>query len=82
MIYHGWRRERSFRSDAVLCVVSEVFQCDLCPQWFRARKSLNHHLEVHLGRTRCPVCHMVLSRKFALKRHMARAHPDRAGEFE
>ncbi|XP_043227969.1 broad-complex core protein isoforms 1/2/3/4/5-like isoform X10 [Amphibalanus amphitrite] len=51
-----------------------VFRCDQCPQWFRTRKSLGYHSAVHQGRTRCPVCHLVLSRKFALKRHLASAH--------
>ena len=56
-----------------------MFRCDQCPQWFRTKKSLGYHSEVHQGRTRCPVCQLVLSRKFALKRHLASAHPGQAG---
>ncbi|XP_037078023.1 putative zinc finger protein 702 [Pollicipes pollicipes] len=49
--------------------------CALCGAVFRHPDSLRFHKEVHKGRTRCPVCGRVFSRRAYLTQHLRMCHP-------
>ncbi|XP_023016399.1 uncharacterized protein [Leptinotarsa decemlineata] len=48
--------------------------CPICHKVFTHPYSLHHHKPVHLGRTKCTICNVVLSRKYNLKMHMKSRH--------
>lgn len=50
------------------------FACNICGKNFLHPDSLKHHRSTHRGETRCPICHIVLSRIFNLKRHILAMH--------
>jgi hypothetical protein len=50
------------------------FACNICGKKFLHPDSLKHHRSAHRGETQCPVCHIVLSRIFNLKRHILTMH--------
>jgi uncharacterized Zn-finger protein len=51
-----------------------MFVCKLCGKKFGRHDSLTHHRRFHQGHTTCPVCQMVFSRVFTLRRHMLKVH--------
>ena len=50
------------------------FPCALCGKTFALRTSLTHHMGLHRGETRCPVCHRVFSRKGHMLNHLRTVH--------
>lgn len=50
------------------------FPCPVCEKIFQHESTLNSHLKVHTGETRCTVCGKVLSRKADLRRHARSLH--------
>ncbi|KAF0293943.1 Broad-complex core protein isoform 6 [Amphibalanus amphitrite] len=55
---------------------SWAHRCEQCGAAFRHPDSLRFHREVHQGRTACPVCGHVFSRRSYLRQHLQRKHPD------
>jgi len=68
---HDWSRGSS-----VLTASADArkFVCKLCGKKFGRHDSLTHHKSLHQGHTKCPVCQMVFSRVFSLRRHMLTVH--------
>ncbi|XP_043189685.1 longitudinals lacking protein, isoforms A/B/D/L-like isoform X8 [Amphibalanus amphitrite] len=50
------------------------FPCALCGKTYALRTSLTHHMGLHRGETRCPVCQKVFSRKGHMLNHLRTAH--------
>ncbi|EAU77826.1 AGAP012669-PA [Anopheles gambiae str. PEST] len=54
--------------------LDKKYKCKVCGKGFVTCKSLNMHLHIHSGRTKCGICGAVLSRTANLKRHMKLKH--------
>nr|CAD7438115.1 unnamed protein product [Timema bartmani] len=50
------------------------YVCSVCGSAYSHSKTLGSHLQLHLGGTKCQICHKVLSRKCHLNRHMLKRH--------
>lgn len=50
------------------------FRCSECNREYGSKKSLELHMSVHKGRTKCHICNRILSRKYELKVHLRKAH--------
>lgn len=49
-------------------------RCKMCGKTFANMGSLYKHNNVHKGKTRCPICKVLLSRIDHMKRHMVAKH--------
>ncbi|KAJ9587694.1 hypothetical protein L9F63_018874, partial [Diploptera punctata] len=54
--------------------IAKTFDCSVCGKVFRHPKSLRQHRKTHTGETKCPVCYMVMSRKYELRVHLRKRH--------
>nr|CAD7267905.1 unnamed protein product [Timema shepardi] len=52
----------------------DEFSCGVCGKRFRHQISVKLHQTLHQGNTVCPLCGIVLSRTYSLKRHLATVH--------
>ncbi|XP_049800750.1 broad-complex core protein isoforms 1/2/3/4/5-like isoform X5 [Schistocerca nitens] len=52
----------------------EVHCCQTCGKTFRNYESFCKHMPVHEGKTRCPICQVVLCRTSYVKQHMVTVH--------
>jgi len=50
------------------------YSCNECGAKYVHRTSLYSHLSVHRNATKCPVCNVVLSRKYYLRQHLRIVH--------
>ncbi|XP_028129373.1 protein abrupt-like isoform X2 [Diabrotica virgifera virgifera] len=64
----------STQRDLSSSLTNDNLTCPVCFKVFTHPYSLHHHKPVHLGRTKCGICHAVLSRKYNLKMHMKSKH--------
>ena len=49
-------------------------QCHQCGKTYKSKTSLIHHYNVHLGKTTCPVCSQVFSRRPYMLSHLKLKH--------
>ncbi|CAB3365376.1 Hypothetical predicted protein [Cloeon dipterum] len=49
--------------------------CEKCGKLYKSKTSLIHHYNVHLGKTTCPVCNQVFSRRPYMLNHVRQKHP-------
>jgi len=54
--------------------VEKKFSCDICGAVYKHAPNLTAHKKIHLGETRCDLCHKVLSRKSNFHRHLMMVH--------
>ncbi|XP_067007248.1 protein bric-a-brac 2 isoform X4 [Anabrus simplex] len=52
----------------------KCFPCNICGKLMRHWKSLDLHMKIHSGETKCHVCNKVLNRSYALKLHLSKVH--------
>ncbi|XP_059487100.1 sex determination protein fruitless-like isoform X12 [Neocloeon triangulifer] len=52
-----------------------VHHCEKCGKSYKSKTSLIHHYNVHLGKTTCPVCNQVFSRRPYMLTHLRLKHP-------
>lgn len=52
----------------------KTFACEVCGKVFKHPDSLRQHHKAHTGETKCPVCYMVMSRKYELRVHLRKRH--------
>nr|CAD7433013.1 unnamed protein product [Timema monikensis] len=52
----------------------DEFSCGVCGKTFRHQISVKLHQTLHQGNTVCPLCGIVLSRTYSLKRHLTTVH--------
>jgi hypothetical protein len=54
--------------------LTKTFACEVCGKVFKHPDSLRQHHKAHTGETKCPVCYMVMSRKYELRVHLRKRH--------
>jgi hypothetical protein len=54
--------------------LTKTFACEVCAKVFKHPDSLRQHHKAHTGETKCPVCYMVMSRKYELRVHLRKRH--------
>uniref|UniRef100_A0A182JSM2 BTB domain-containing protein n=1 Tax=Anopheles christyi TaxID=43041 RepID=A0A182JSM2_9DIPT len=70
----GTSVKESPTDDGTTKTQDKKYKCKVCGRGFVTCKSLNMHLHIHSGRTKCGICGAVLSRTANLKRHMKLKH--------
>ena len=50
------------------------YVCSFCGNRYAYLCSLNAHLEMHSGKTKCPVCEQTFGMAYTMRRHMVRIH--------
>jgi len=53
---------------------SKKNECQQCGKCYKSKTSLIHHYNVHLGKTTCPVCNQVFSRRPYMLSHLKLKH--------
>lgn len=53
---------------------SNRWVCDVCGKVYERGDSLAHHRSIHKGKTTCPICQIIFSRKYTMREHMAKKH--------
>lgn len=51
-----------------------VSKCSECSRQYKNPKSLEQHMVMHRGKTKCHICDKVLCRKYELKLHLKNTH--------
>lgn len=54
-------------------------QCDICQKWYRDKRSIKRHMEVHTDASvKCPSCDKISPNRKALGKHIRRVHEYKA----
>jgi len=56
--------------------------CSLCNKSYSSSNNCQKHLQIHLGKTTCTVCNLVLANRNSLLSHMERKHPQGTSQCE
>ncbi len=67
------KKKRPYNKKKVLCNARKVYYCPECNEGCPSRKELNHHMFIHNGENKCPLCGKIFIHKFEVASHL-RSH--------
>ena len=68
------RRQRTNSTRRTWSDSNTCFSCNVCGKTFLHHRSVTLHMSCHEGKTVCPICQKVFSRKYNMKLHMEALH--------